>query len=203
MKKKLGIALFALLLAVPVLAQEFSHEIHVVENEMSCVECHPAITRGATMPKLSVCLDCHDEDIAASYGASPTSHFGDFQHEHQFMARASSGECALCHGQSDDCSFCHHGENVDFLAHDRNHRYLHALDARKGTENCYSCHGSQDYCNGCHLDAGVKPVSHFEEGFGYGVNHALAAEEDLESCVMCHDGPEPPGECIGCHPVNY
>ncbi|MBC8366476.1 hypothetical protein H8E52_03615 [bacterium] len=199
MKKNLSITFIALLLAVPVLAMEFSHELHVVENEMGCVACHPAITRGAAMPNLTVCLDCHDDEIGASFGETPRSHFGDYRFEHQFHARMSSGECVLCHNESEDCTFCHHGENVDFLSHDRNHRYNHSLDAMKGTESCYSCHGSQDYCNVCHLAEGIKPASHFEAGFGGAGGHTDAARADVQSCIMCHDGPEPPPNCAICH----
>ncbi len=200
MKKNLSIAFIALLLALPALAAEFPHELHVIDNEMSCVDCHPAIARGASMPSPAACLDCHEEDEGIDFAyENPTSHFGDYRFEHQFHARMSTGECVLCHNESEDCTFCHHGENVDFLSHDRNHRYTHALDAMKGTENCYSCHGGEQYCNGCHLAEGVKPASHFESGFGGAGGHTDAARMDIQSCIMCHNEPEPVGSCASCH----
>jgi hypothetical protein len=201
MKYSICIASFAILLALPVLAQDVLHDIHVIDNEMGCAECHPSLTRGAAMPTTAICLDCHDADegIDLTIASSPGSHFGDYRHEHQFMARLSTGECVICHGESETCTSCHHGENVDFLSHNRNHRYSHALDAMNGTEDCYTCHGSQDYCNGCHLAEGVKPASHFESGFGGSGGHTNAARNDIGSCMMCHDGPEVPPSCVLCH----
>lgn len=193
-------ALFTLF-ALPAMAQEFSHEIHVIDSEMACADCHSTATRTATMPDRALCLDCHDEDegVDATFGPAPDSHFGDYRHEHQFAVHMGTGDCTLCHRESEDCSRCHQGENVDFLSHDRNHRYLHGLDARMGTEDCFSCHASQDYCNSCHLAEGVKPANHFVEGFVAPGGHTSAAREDIQSCIMCHDGAEPPGKCALCH----
>ncbi len=42
---------------------EFNHNIHVVDLEMDCSECHRFVTksRKATLPGKDVCLDCHSE----------------------------------------------------------------------------------------------------------------------------------------------
>ena len=202
---KTNLLILALLLSLSSVAAAggFSHEVHVTDMEMACVACHPAFSTRAVMPTVESCTDCHEaEDVAAVLVVSPLSHFGDYRHEHAFDATASTGDCAFCHGASEDCVLCHQGENLDFLSHDRNHRYNHALDALKGTENCYACHGDQDYCNSCHLAEGVQPANHFMDSFLSGDVHGQAARDDLESCMLCHDGPEPTGSCASCHPLD-
>ena len=202
MKTKLLILALLLSLSTVAAAEGFSHEVHVTDMEMDCAACHPSFSTRAVMPTVESCTDCHEpEDVAASVVESPLSHFGDYRHEHAFDATASTGECAFCHSASEDCILCHQGENLDFLSHDRNHRYNHALDALKGTENCFVCHGDQNYCNDCHMSEGMRPISHIGiPNFGAGEVHGEEASKDLESCIACHDGPEPPSACIGCHP---
>ncbi len=42
---------------------KFNHNIHVVENEMDCSECHLYVvtSRKATLPGKDICMDCHSE----------------------------------------------------------------------------------------------------------------------------------------------
>ncbi len=42
---------------------EFNHNIHVVDNDMDCSDCHRYVTknRKATLPGKEVCIDCHSE----------------------------------------------------------------------------------------------------------------------------------------------
>jgi hypothetical protein len=42
---------------------EFNHQIHVVDLELDCSECHRFVTksRKATLPGKDVCMECHSE----------------------------------------------------------------------------------------------------------------------------------------------
>ena len=46
----------------------FNHNLHVVELEMECVDCHLYALNGvrATIPNIEVCADCHDEVLSES-----------------------------------------------------------------------------------------------------------------------------------------
>ncbi|GBD03235.1 Menaquinone reductase, multiheme cytochrome c subunit [bacterium HR19] len=41
----------------------FSHKVHIEVEELECTDCHQYVKEGkhATLPKLSVCSDCHTE----------------------------------------------------------------------------------------------------------------------------------------------
>jgi len=41
----------------------FSHKIHIQVEELECKDCHQHVEKGrhATLPKLSICVDCHSE----------------------------------------------------------------------------------------------------------------------------------------------
>ncbi len=150
------------------------------------------------MPPSSVCMDCHDEEILSALPERPASHFTNHRHEHQFQARTGENDCMMCHSESESCTQCHLGENIDVIAHERDWLYTHALDARQGSENCASCHDTKTYCTDCHMQMGIKPGDHFPTGnWVHPSGHGDAARFDLGSCVTCHGGPEP--VCKNCH----
>jgi hypothetical protein len=210
MKIILSLTLLTLMvLTVPLaLAQtEFDHEVHGDDAEMVCADCHSAKGGGlphvALMPAGTTCLDCHDEEILSALPERPLSHLGDYRVGHQFDASGSDGDCTLCHLESESCTMCHHGENVDFLAHDRNWLYEHPLISNKGLEDCATCHDTESYCTDCHVGLGIKPANHLAPGWSQpsapGGIHADEGRSDLGSCTLCHDGLSP-GICAGCHP---
>lgn len=208
MKKTTYIAVLAVsivvLPSIGSMTAVFDHDIHTVDAELECVTCHPGMAGGlphlALMPEASICLECHDEDVLVSLPEHPTSHAGDYRHQHQFDTRSGGTDCTLCHLESEDCSVCHHGENVDFLSHDRNWLYTHAVTGLKGTEDCASCHEVDSYCTGCHVDFGAEPGSHLSSNWAplSGGRHAVEGRADLGSCMLCHDGLSP-ALCSGCH----
>lgn len=211
MKKALSIGLLALLALQPSGASteapldegSFSHPMHTENAGLECGDCHSVQGGGlpylALMPGASACLDCHDEEVLSALPERPSSHAGDYRYLHQFDARSQGTGCALCHLESEGCSICHHGENVDVLAHDRNWLYSHAVTARKGTEDCAGCHDATTYCNGCHADFGVQPSDHFSADWqsGDGGRHAVEGRIGLGRCVLCHGGDSP--SCTICH----
>jgi hypothetical protein len=202
-KTTLAIPLLLLLLATPWALAEgvFDHRLHTEDADLECAACHVDGDSGSPveglMPKLGACLDCHDEEIRYALPEHPASHIGDFRYEHQFDARDDGADCVLCHQESESCTLCHHGENVDFLIHDRDFLYSHPLEAMQGVEDCASCHETRSFCVDCHMQEGIKPGDHIPGQWGLAGYHDVAAREDLASCLTCHDGPEP--VCINCH----
>ncbi len=177
----------------------FDHATHA-EQELDCDHCHvlpePSPDWTASMPDRGICLECHDAEEIGPETAAPSTHLGDYRHGHQFDAR-SGADCATCHAQEESCTMCHHGENVDFLAHDRNWRYFHAMTNYKGVEDCNACHQTQSFCNDCHVAEGVRPGSHLVSGWTAPDLHGAEAKLDLAGCIDCHGGPEP--VCRNCH----
>ena len=192
MRKVLCFALLAcLFLPVPALLAEgtFDHQIHGEDAGLECAYCHSAGAGGlpqrALMPRQAVCLDCHEEaEIAGALPERPSSHAGDYEHLHQFNVRAGESDCMLCHRESESCTLCHAGENVDFLAHDRNWIDNHPVVARKGITNCASCHDLQSDCSDCHMQFGIQPGNHFSHTWRWRTGHGRAAKEDIGSCPV-------------------
>ncbi len=200
------VLLLLLLLATPqALAEEtyiFDHQFHTDEAEVDCATCHVESASGSPerglMPSGTACIECHDEEILSALPELPSSHMGDHRNNHQFMVRGDGKDCVMCHRESESCTLCHHGENVDFVIHDRDFLYSHPLDAKQGIEDCASCHDTQTFCVDCHMGMGIKPGDHFPTGdWLQPSHHGVAGREDLGSCLNCHGGPEP--VCKNCH----
>jgi hypothetical protein len=180
--------------------QDFDHAIHA-EEELECELCHPVTPPGnnwqAPMPDREVCLDCHDDSDLGPLDARPSSHQGDFLYDHQVHGRNTTQDCSLCHLNQESCTICHHGENVDFLTHDRNWRYFHAISYYRRTVDCFSCHDPEVSCQSCHAENGALPVSHLQPNWSMPEFHGQQAKIDLDSCINCHSGSDP--VCSDCH----
>ena len=178
----------------------FDHPTHA-EEDLDCTYCHPVIELGpnwqATMPDREVCLDCHDDEELPPLPPYPSSHRENYRYEHQFAGRTDGESCVLCHRNSEQCTVCHHGENVDFIVHDRNWAYQHPLTFYKGTEECTVCHEPRGFCQDCHLENGIRPGNHFYSEWTRPDYHGSEARIDLTTCLQCHDGPAP--VCATCH----
>jgi predicted CXXCH cytochrome family protein len=204
---KLTTSILALLLCISSVAVasnsgplNFDHQPHA-EEDLNCADCHQwsqgrSIGRAA-MPDRGLCLDCHEDDDLPAIPDFPVSHLENFRFAHQFSARNQGDDCAICHRESESCSVCHHGETVDFIAHDRNWRYNHPLIYYKGTEDCATCHEPRAFCSGCHEENGIRPANHYYTQWTSPLFHGEEAKIDLETCVQCHEGSEP--LCIQCH----
>jgi len=46
----------------------YNHNLHVVENDMDCLDCHRYAERNAraSIPNIEVCIDCHEEAVSES-----------------------------------------------------------------------------------------------------------------------------------------
>ena len=166
---------------------KFNHKLHA-DRGMACALCHAgvdqvAMATTAEMPKMGLCLGCHDGRQATARCAAchPTNpdgrlrtvfptgrlvpsgslrgadaHTATFRTQHKTAGR-DERYCGTCHKQS-ECTDCHAAGVVrpaDF--HPLDYATLHAMDARRNTPNCSSCHRNQTFCLGCHQRLGVAP----------------------------------------------
>ena len=166
-------------------ALKFNHKLHV-DRQVACASCHAgvdgvALATTAELPKMSLCLGCHDGRKATSRCSSchvtladgrlrttfpsgklvPSgslrgidAHTVGFRTDHRVGGR-DERYCATCHKQS-ECLDCHGAGVVrqpDF--HPVDYATLHAVDARRNIPNCSSCHRNQIFCLGCHQRLGV------------------------------------------------
>ncbi len=195
------IGCFAVLLQPTWAELVFDHETHL-EQDLQCGDCHETVPPGpnweAPMPARDTCLDCHDDEDLPPLPPHPSSHQENYRWQHQFAARADGNDdCTLCHRNSEKCTVCHHGENVDFIVHDRNWRFTHPLTFYKGTEECTVCHDVRKFCQDCHTAYGARPVNHYFSQWPSPQYHGAEARVDLTTCLQCHDGPDP--VCRTCH----
>ncbi len=188
---------------------KFSHKRHL-DADLACENCHAGMEKAEVatvgiLPGMVKCIDCHDQHAVANVECStchapgedlvPVSHGADFIHAHSDLARTNApvnGDktCQTCHSV-DYCQDCHEGDNLDRFSHPLNYAYTHALDAQAFERNCQTCHTDRQFCNDCHNNNMVLPRSHVP-GFvnnitGDGGRHAFEAENDIESCMSCHE----------------
>ncbi len=189
----------------------FSHQLHVVEEELECGDCHDAAETSARgfdnlLPSMDVCSDCHDvEDDDA---------------------------CGTCHSDLDDPREVPRIDTYSRLFSHEKHlaggltcESCHAAVAQKTTVEpvilptmvaCMDCHeqrGLAADCATCHDPADrLVPLSH-TPGFVHthsdlARNQALTVDAD-KTCQTCHDDDF----CQDCHegdnldrvvhPLNY
>ncbi|MEJ2055509.1 MAG: cytochrome c3 family protein [Calditrichaceae bacterium] len=171
---------------------KFSHQLHLAAD-LQCLDCHSSIkdetapAAVASLPSMSACMDCHEAKSASvecsachlpGEDLKPVSHTVNFIHSHSDLARngvdefSSNMTCATCHQQS-FCQKCHEGENLDNTTHPMNYAFTHALEAQGKEKTCTVCHQDRQFCNDCVPNTGGL--------------HVMEAENDLESCISCHE----------------
>jgi len=166
-------------------ALKFNHKLHM-DRQMACTLCHAGVDQvsvatTAELPKMAVCLTCHDgRQAAARCAACHTTladgrlrtafpsgtlvpsgslrgidaHTVSFRTDHKVAGR-DERYCATCHKQS-ECMECHAAGTVRPAdLHPVDYATLHAVDARRNVPNCSSCHRNQSFCLGCHQRLGV------------------------------------------------
>jgi len=173
-----GLGLWA---ALPALGQpQFSHQHHVLSEELECLDCHGAARQSTAagddlMPGSDVCLDCHDEgDVPMEWPASAR----DFDFSHRYHLESLELDCTQCHGGVEAMEGPGSG-------------------ALPGMEACMTCHtgvvAPRD-CEACHhaeRDA-LVPSSH---DLGWDREHGRLARITDSSCLPCHAV----SECQECH----
>lgn len=180
---------------------EFSHKVHVLENEMLCEDCHAGVAGSEVgtdnlLPAKNICLDCHEESEIVAYDLVQRveNYSPMFSHKRHVAADV-------------DCNSCHTGIEVQEVSTQYVLPNMLACmdchDSRAVTNDCYSCH--QEFED-------LRPVSHlgdFEHQHGQ-----LAKQNEMKqsadmSCQTCHET----SFCQECHegenldrtthPLNY
>ncbi len=201
----------------------FSHQKHLAAG-LECTTCHSEVVQKTSvapyvLPDMAFCMDCHARKQVSNdcfqchlknETLKPASHRADFIHNHADAARMQTSatrtaeRCNLCH-RSNFCQNCHEGDNLDRTTHPLNYIYTHSLDARGKERECADCHTERSFCNDCHRQNLLMPYDHQTGGWvnqipGDGGRHRIEAENDLESCMSCHEqNAEITCQRSGCH----
>jgi hypothetical protein len=184
----------------------FSHKLHFTA-EVKCNDCHSRIEKKEVvepylLPAMEACQQCHSDKKV-----KPNSHGPNYQHTHGDDAKSKSNpitasqSCNLCHSQR-FCQYCHEGDNLDRVTHPLNYAFTHSLDAGGKERECAVCHTERAFCIECHAQNFVMPHNHV---LGWAIpnvggTHVSEAQNDLESCMSCHEAnAEISCQKSGCH----
>lgn len=209
----------ALLLAAPVLAQdfEFSHELHLTLASYSCDVCHSAAgssTKAADrlLPSEETCLECHQGQTARPVNSSGLDEVElpdrTFWFNHQFHASlgnlgpviAAAIDSGKYLGQGaeeirpfldsgNSCAACHRGLEKVAFADAKNMPQM---------SDCLVCHSDVDppfSCEKCHMEGvNLKPDNHTLNFVDTHSTGKLGL--DKATCKPCHGTNF---ACMGCH----
>ncbi len=214
----LVLVLLVLLVQQPVFAGEtvknelkFSHQLHVVENELDCTTCHEAAQTSTTgkdnlLPGMETCGDCHDIE--------------------------SENNCQKCHRDTENPRPVVRIERYSPIFSHQKHlaagvgcTSCHAgIEKLTGTQQyflptqiqCMDCHSKRqvsNQCQTCHLPGErLKPLNHtanFYHTHGDLARSVQKTEQPQKPCQACHQD----NFCQKCHegdnldrqthPLNY
>lgn len=193
--------LTALILAKDKNQLDFSHKIHVVEQEMECITCHEQAEVSETgrddlLPSKMVCTNCHEEEEIGD--PALLSRVEDYSVKFSHQMHLAAGL---------DCQSCHAGVEQKEIVGD------YVLPRMT---DCMSCHESRAVsvdCQTCHLpDEKLLPASHtanFIHNHGdmarlgaveMSANMDCATCHKQQFCQDCHEGDNLDRLT---HPLNY
>jgi hypothetical protein len=176
----------------------FSHSIHVVDQELSCVNCHENVEMedDPGMPTPDMCELCHIEiDAEKEPERAVETLFDEEVFRAAHVARLD-GEVVFSHLQHtraiEDCGACHTGIET-------NERVGAALTVDMAT--CTDCHAEQGVASECatchtHLSLDTPPASHRHNWSArHGKVVRAHSEMTMDNCSMCHQE----STCAECH----
>lgn len=187
--------------------QLFSHRVHLAQK-IECGICHAAALTSTRpednlLPKLDVCLKCHE---TAAVGAPPVTRLAHFNHQlhlklgnvapviasaidHKaYLTQPDAGLRASLNS-ANSCEACHRGLETS----DRPDR--RALPQMADCLVCHSQIDPPDSCEFCHAKgAALKPARHTRDFLD---THTGAKPGfDKATCAVCHGRKF---HCLGCH----
>lgn len=162
----------------------------------SCIACH------RTRPAIVLALP--DSGPGRGPGARieriPGYHGVGFADRHGPPARSAPGRCGACHARA-ECLECHRPDpGAAGNYHPAGFLTRHPGAAFNRQVDCTGCHNQGAICATCHRQAGLatpgwrRPEYH-DANAAFGLNHGVAARQNLESCVSCHTERD----CLTCH----
>jgi len=209
MNKKNSLILLAALMAIIGLAisgckkeegsLKFNHQLHVVDNEMECSDCHAAGEDGKmTDPDMDKCGECHDFDVDNPSDDclqchSLKSSLNDYAVEEAVPEKPKGySDLIFSHEAHDgiaECADCHKG--------------IDKQESLKAIEwpdmfTCKNCHNGDDApidCEVCHTKVRkeIAPENHHGD---WSMQHGPASRYD-KSCQFCHENQK--RFCNDCH----
>lgn len=136
----------------------------------------------------------------------PYTHTPTFFDDHRAVAAAATGQCSVCHVQT-DCESCHTGSQAltrpgqDVSRyHPANFQQRHSAPGFGSEVECATCHNPEAFCRDCHLSRGTGSTGRIDTGFHsnkatWVFGHGQAARQSLETCASCHSERH----CLECH----
>ncbi len=187
----------------------FDHGKHLAQKT-ACLSCHGDMSLAdsspqSSMPKMALCLDCHDgtkanAGCALCHGQRinlADIHPSGWLRSHGDRVATDREWCRGCHKRETFCIQCHRGDNLTGSVHDLNYVYTHGLDAKSREKDCTRCHDNKSFCNDCHRRENRIPLLHSK--LTWLADHGRAARSDIENCASCHDSSDPTCARSGCH----
>jgi len=180
---------------------QFSHKLHVIEQEIECLTCHENVESSTTgqdnlLPSKEVCSNCHGEGEVPNPEQYPaiTDYNVKFSHEGHLTAGLN---CNDCHAQISGKTMV--GEYV--------------LPKMSDCVTCHESKGVSTECSTCHLPSEkLMPKSHtpnFIHTHGDMARIGATKMSANTDCATCHK----PQFCQECHegdnlsrlthPLNY
>jgi nitrate/TMAO reductase-like tetraheme cytochrome c subunit len=179
--------------------------------------------------QVNECLTCHNEKtFCEGCHGMPMPHPAEFKEPktptdpqgHPVISKQLPKKCEMCHQpeKTQFCNKCHHGTYINFdykVAVPWVNQHPAAV-AKGGIAPCTDkCH-TKKFCADCHTGRKVIPASHKQRFWTrpivptvtvYGksaakpsAKHAVAAQESIESCEICHGSGGPNAKfCKSCH----
>ncbi|GAB4373493.1 MAG: hypothetical protein Kow0042_17420 [Calditrichia bacterium] len=211
------VSCMSLLLYFSVLANEeagelkFSHQLHVVDNDLECETCHAPASESTSgtdnlMPTMETCGNCHDieldegcqlchSDLENPRAVPRISDYSSlFSHETHLTAGL---ECVSCHQE----------------VQQKAQAFPYTLPSMSFCMECHGAKGVSQECMACHKPSErLKPLTHgvnFIHEHGDQARSATTATMTAQKCAMCHTK----SFCQNCHegdnldrtthPLNY
>lgn len=168
----------------------FSHPLHVTQNEIECVTCHPdaAMSRSSgdrLFPAMDACAACHDVEDEDACGTCHRDRENPEASPHPERPIAFSHKDHLDRGA--ECARCHAGV---MAAPDEQASALPAM------ATCMSCHDGLTAANDCKLCHGDRvTLADIHPGDWRHAHGDVAAHGDA-SCAGCHTRSS---TCLECH----
>ncbi len=177
---------------------KFNHQLHVVDNEIACGDCHEAGEDGKMgNPSMDKCGECHEIDVDNPSDEclmchSPKSAGNEYAVEETTPEKPKGyRDLIFSHEfhEGMECSNCHEGMDK-------------ASDLRKvewpSMDTCKRCHNGDEApidCEVCHREVrkDKAPESHHGDWEG---RHGIESRFD-HSCKFCHENEEM--FCQECH----
>jgi hypothetical protein len=189
----------------------FSHEKHVVEQHLECINCHADAGRldKPGLPSPDACSVCHDEVDAQKPPEKSIATLFDGETYRASHAASLAGEIVFSHKRhaaAIQCSACHRGI-------ESNERIVPSMHL--AMSDCTSCHaerhvaqpavsagaaagGASSQCAVCHREvrADVAPPTH-EHNWKRMHGQCVRSRSDatVDRCSLCHSD----STCVQCH----